>query len=702
MSDLNPEVVIDGQRAVRTATPDAVTQKNDKIAFSIVDGQLCLIVSDVNGGGGDVLRYKGSVATYSDLPNDAETGDVYNVLSDGKNYAWTGTEWDDFGGTITVSLAACTDVDLNNPANGEVLIYNSTQQRWENGSGGFLYNTSNDTNALGVGTSSSANANSTAVGIGANANGSSGNNTAVGYGATANSTSCVAVGDSSSAKNGSVAVGSNAVAGTSSATGCTAIGSSSSTSGTDSTAIGYNSSANGGVTVGARAQSDATGVAIGKEAKANGVGRIQIGAYGTNNTDNTMNVALAYDLNVQLLDATGEIPTARYKAFTGTDGVNAGAKGCVPAPTASDADKFLKSDGTWETVSGGASSLTDIAQAGSNIAFSPAAYGVTNVGGVTLTSGVASGFGNSAYLEATVPNESGVTYYFKVNTGARDRTGVIVEIGDDLGIKLVDRGGGNYSFDFKRPDDKTYQQGDSWMQQNTDLWFKIEITSSTILYWSSYDGSSYSQTGYSYTPTGNQELMRLGQTTGTFVSNEYFPGSIDLNACYGEKNSVDVWRGYDASNTKTIISSPEALTNLATGSHALSVGSISTSNNNWATTTFGDLCRPSGSALTLIGYKAEAYNGPSAAVVVGCDSKVRATGSIHLGCYGENNVAGTFTVSLSTDGNWQNTNTYTLCDANGNIPAERLGALPASDGTYIPVLTITSGVPTIAWVAYSP
>lgn len=40
-------------------------------------------------------------------------------------------------------------------------------------------------------------------------------------------------------------------------------------------------------------------------------------------------------------------------AFIGTDGVTDGTIGLVPAPTASDVDKFLKSDGTWDTAGGG-------------------------------------------------------------------------------------------------------------------------------------------------------------------------------------------------------------------------------------------------------------------------------------------------------------------------------------------------------------
>lgn len=54
-------------------------------------------------------------------------------------------------------------------------------------------------------------------------------------------------------------------------------------------------------------------------------------------------------------DTTIEVTDTTYSAFTGTDGVNAGSAGLVPAPMASDDDKYLKSDGTWATVSGGGS-----------------------------------------------------------------------------------------------------------------------------------------------------------------------------------------------------------------------------------------------------------------------------------------------------------------------------------------------------------
>ena len=110
---------------------------SDKKVYNIVD----LLKSLVQGG--YVLKYKGSVATYEDLPNDAHVGDVYNVLSNGKNYAWTGTEWDDFGGTVTVALSACTDVDITTPTEGQILIYDSTEGKWKNADQSATYHTFN-------------------------------------------------------------------------------------------------------------------------------------------------------------------------------------------------------------------------------------------------------------------------------------------------------------------------------------------------------------------------------------------------------------------------------------------------------------------------------------------------------------------------------------------------------------------------------
>lgn len=54
------------------------------------------------------------------------------------------------------------------------------------------------------------------------------------------------------------------------------------------------------------------------------------------------NIAIASDNTISATDTT-------YSNFTGTDGTAAGTAGLVPAPATTDAGKFLKADGTWDT-----------------------------------------------------------------------------------------------------------------------------------------------------------------------------------------------------------------------------------------------------------------------------------------------------------------------------------------------------------------
>lgn len=74
------------------------------------------------------VTYKGEKATVDALPTTDNTkGDMWNVAENGHNYAWTGSEWDDLGGTavgeessewewtlvntLTLSQASTTDWD---------------------------------------------------------------------------------------------------------------------------------------------------------------------------------------------------------------------------------------------------------------------------------------------------------------------------------------------------------------------------------------------------------------------------------------------------------------------------------------------------------------------------------------------------------------------------------------------------------------
>ena len=57
--------------------------------------------------------------------------------------------------------------------------------------------------------------------------------------------------------------------------------------------------------------------------------------------------------NITISDSTISATDTTYSNFTGTDGTAAGSAGLVPAPATTDAGKFLKADGTWDTAGGG-------------------------------------------------------------------------------------------------------------------------------------------------------------------------------------------------------------------------------------------------------------------------------------------------------------------------------------------------------------
>lgn len=59
-----------------------------------------------------MYKYKGSVATSANLPASGNTvGDVYDVQSDGHNYAWNGSVWDDLGGTFRIEAITNGEID---------------------------------------------------------------------------------------------------------------------------------------------------------------------------------------------------------------------------------------------------------------------------------------------------------------------------------------------------------------------------------------------------------------------------------------------------------------------------------------------------------------------------------------------------------------------------------------------------------------
>lgn len=59
-----------------------------------------------------LYTYKGSVATYDDLPSSGnKVGDVWNVQATGMNYAWNGTSWDAQGSEFNIEAITNSDID---------------------------------------------------------------------------------------------------------------------------------------------------------------------------------------------------------------------------------------------------------------------------------------------------------------------------------------------------------------------------------------------------------------------------------------------------------------------------------------------------------------------------------------------------------------------------------------------------------------
>ena len=73
----------------------------------------------------------------------------------------------------------------------------------------------------------------------------------------------------------------------------------------------------------------------------------------------TYTAGTGIDITEDTISADVDAIQAALDTFTGTDGTSAGTAGVVPAPAATDADKFLKSDGTWATAGGSSVTVAD-------------------------------------------------------------------------------------------------------------------------------------------------------------------------------------------------------------------------------------------------------------------------------------------------------------------------------------------------------
>lgn len=94
-----------------TPTGGTINEVIDSLADAVDDGDVSIEITQLDN------------LTDVNLTNPAN----------GQVLKYNGTKWANGSDTDTDALEDLTDVDLTSPANGQVLIYNSTSQKWENG-----------------------------------------------------------------------------------------------------------------------------------------------------------------------------------------------------------------------------------------------------------------------------------------------------------------------------------------------------------------------------------------------------------------------------------------------------------------------------------------------------------------------------------------------------------------------------------------
>ena len=273
--------------------------------------------SEIDGKLSAGMHYKGTVASYSNLPTTGQViGDLYNVTDTGANYAWNGTTWDKMSENVDLSnFYTKTEIDgfLEDKADSEDIPTATSQLT--NDSGYITSITSSDvTTALGYTPYNSTNPNGY---ITSSAIEGFIRNTATG-------TNSLTILGNATSQNQAVN-----------------IGASSSVTGTQGVAIGYNASTITSVAIGASASANYThALAIGNGATVSAAGGIQIGQGTT--SDASLNVALGgtTHTNYKLLGSDGKIPDDRLNTTIARTSQ-------IPTTVAelSDATDYVKKDG---------------------------------------------------------------------------------------------------------------------------------------------------------------------------------------------------------------------------------------------------------------------------------------------------------------------------------------------------------------------
>lgn len=381
-----------------------------------------------------------------------------------------------------------------------------------------------------------------------------------------------------------------------------------------------------------------------------------------------------------MMDSSGHIPVERYYPMTGANGTNAGTLGAVPAPAATDNNKFLRGDGTWAeagssltagsniTIDNGIISSKDTTyMAGTGIELKTSkAY--TVVGSPTIVDGVASNFSSSNYLTRSLPWDHTKAWELVVPFMDKD-----LAVDSTSGVLHFTKSTDSSNYGFRLQT--------SISSLGARAYFRVYDNTNTMIGQAILDGELQSNVQYyikiTYSPTEGYSLsVSTNETDWTTIgtiasttpmnsganklwmgvrSDQSYPltnGAIDLKKMYLKAEGSPIW-----TPAGTVINSTGLVNNSESIQDALSVGPTAEAANTGALAV-GHASYSSGEAATAIGVNSQAYADFSVAIGTGALSD--AVGAIQLGA-GENTTSDSLQFGI-----------YPLFDGSGNLYKERI------------------------------
>lgn len=404
------------------------------------------------------------------------------------------------------------------------------------------------------------------------------------------------------------------------------------------------------------------------------------------------NVSIASDGTISATDTT-------YSAFTGTDGTTTGSAGLVPAPTTSDADKYLKSNGTWSSVSGGGTvdqtydATSPNAQSG--VAIDGAGFlknKATRTGSLailgTSTSSYGTAIGSGAVSEqnsVAVGYRSKVTSWDSVAMG-RD-TSVAYNKGIAIGAYAVSRA--NYAIQLNNgtnSEANSFYVGLSDSNNYKLLGSNGKIPNDRLNTLVGADGTNAGTAGIVPAPsaTDNTKYLR-GDGTWAAVSGGSGSGiqntatGRDSLTILGEPNSngwsINIGEGSIAGQDGIAIGVLDEGSSTSAGDYSIAMG-MNAQTGNYSIGIYGstDVNRE--------------YN-----IAIGYGSYISSEYSIALGCNAMSTSDNEFVVGFGVDENLQSISYKLLDGTTGKIPNDRIngvsGSFTSQDGKTV---TVTNGV----------